>query len=263
MYRYIRQIAVKNIIIQKFKKIMNQSKEFDKMKIAICDDEINHLNATKLQLEEAYKSLDMMIYSFQDGRKLIDSMEKTSYDLIILDIEMPHIDGLSVARKIRELGQDTALVFLTSHLEYALKGYEVNALRYLTKPVKKEQLTEIINHLVEKNSEVKKIMLKSDDEMVMIPVSDILYMEARNQEVRIVTNNGDYFRRYNIRDYEEELKQYFFVRCHRSFLVNLPHIAKIIGKDIVIDNQDMIPLSRTKEKSVKEALITYTKRSAL
>ena len=233
------------------------------MKIAICDDELMHLNATKIQLEEAYKSLDLMIYPFQDGRKLIDSIEKTTYDLIILDIEMPFIDGLSVARKLRELGVKTALVFLTSHLEYALKGYEVNALRYLTKPVKKEQLTEIINHLVEKNSEVKKIMLKSDDEMLMLPISDVLYMEARNQDVRVVTKEGDYFRRYNIRDYEEELRQYFFVRCHRSYLVNLSHVAKITGKDIIIDNGEMIPLSRTKEKSVKEALITYTKRSAL
>lgn len=233
------------------------------MKIAICDDELMHLNATKIQLEEAYKSLDLMIYPFQDGRKLIDSIEKTTYDLIILDIEMPFIDGLSVARKLRELGEKTALVFLTSHLEYALKGYEVNALRYLTKPVKKEQLTEIINHLVEKNSEVKKIMLKSDDEMLMLPISDVLYMEARNQDVRVVTKEGDYFRRYNIRDYEEELRQYFFVRCHRSYLVNLSHVAKITGKDIIIDNGEMIPLSRTKEKSVKEALITYTKRSAL
>lgn len=233
------------------------------MKIAICDDELMHLNATKIQLEEAYKSLDLMIYPFQDGRKLIDSIEKTTYDLIILDIEMPFIDGLSVARKLRELGEKTALVFLTSHLEYALKGYEVNALRYLTKPVKKEQLTEIINHLVEKNSEVKKIMLKSDDEMLMLPISDVLYMEARNQDVRVVTKEGDYFHRYNIRDYEEELRQYFFVRCHRSYLVNLSHVAKITGKDIIIDNGEMIPLSRTKEKSVKEALITYTKRSAL
>ena len=233
------------------------------MKIAICDDELMHLNATKIQLEEAYKSLDLMIYPFQDGRKLIDSIEKTTYDLIILDIEMPFIDGLSVARKLRELGEKTALVFLTSHLEYALKGYEVNALRYLTKPVKKEQLTEIINHLVEKNSEVKKIMLKSDDEMLMLPISDVLYMEARNQDVRVVTKEGDYFRRYNIRDYEEELRQYFFVRCHRSYLVNLSHVAKITGKDIIIDNGEMIPLSRTREKSVKEALITYTKRSAL
>lgn len=233
------------------------------MKIAVCDDEWIQLQATKAQLEEAYKSLDLRIDVFQDGRQLIASTEKTGYDLIILDIEMPGIDGLSVARKLRELDQETALVFLTSHLEYALKGYEVNALRYLTKPVKKEQLTEIINHLIEKNSEARKILLKAEDEMVMVSVRDILYMEACNQDIRIVTGDREYLRRYNIRDYEEQLNPYFFVRCHRSYLVNLSHIARIAGRDIVVDNQDIIPLSRTREKSVKEALILYTKRSAL
>ncbi len=233
------------------------------MKIAICDDEWIQLQATKAQLEEAYKSLDLRIDVFQDGRQLIASTEKICYDLIILDIEMPGIDGLSVARKLRELKQETALVFLTSHLEYALKGYEVNALRYLTKPVKKEQLTEIINHLIEKNSEARRILLKAEDEMVMVSVRDILYMEACNQDIRIVTGDREYLRRYNIRDYEEQLNPYFFVRCHRSYLVNLSHIARIAGRDIVVDNQDIIPLSRTREKSVKEALILYTKRSAL
>lgn len=233
------------------------------MKIAICDDEWIQLQATKAQLEEAYKSLDLRIDVFQDGRQLIASTEKICYDLIILDIEMPGIDGLSVARKLRELKQETALVFLTSHLEYALKGYEVNALRYLTKPIKKEQLTEIINHLIEKNSEARRILLKAEDEMVMVSVRDILYMEACNQDIRIVTGDREYLRRYNIRDYEEQLNPYFFVRCHRSYLVNLSHIARIAGRDIVVDNQDIIPLSRTREKSVKEALILYTKRSAL
>lgn len=233
------------------------------MKIAVCDDELIQLQATKAQLEEAYKSLDLRIDVFQDGRQLIASTEKAGYDLIILDIEMPGIDGLSVARKLRELKQETALVFLTSHLEYALKGYEVNALRYLTKPVKKEQLTEIINHLIEKNSEARRILLKAEDEMVMVSVRDILYMEACNQDIRIVTGDREYLRRYNIRDYEEQLNPYFFVRCHRSYLVNLSHIARIAGRDIVVDNQDIIPLSRTREKSVKEALILYTKRSAL
>ena len=233
------------------------------MKIAICDDEWIQLQATKAQLEEAYKSLDLRIDVFQDGRQLIASTEKICYDLIILDIEMPGIDGLSVARKLRELKQETALVFLTSHLEYALKGYEVNALRYLTKPIKKEQLTEIINHLIEKNSEARRILLKAEDEMVMVSVRDILYMEACNQDIRIVTGDREYLRRYNIRDYEEQLNPYFFVRCHRSYLVNLSHIARIAGRDIVVDNQDIIPLSRTREKSVKEALFLYTKRSAL
>ena len=235
------------------------------LNITICDDERNAITVLKKHISQYNIQTDhnIIVSAYLSAEDFLLEYKKHPCDVALLDIEMPGIDGLSVARKLRELDQETALVFLTSHLEYALKGYEVNALRYLTKPVKKEQLTEIINHLIEKNSEARKILLKAEDEMVMVSVRDILYMEACNQDIRIVTRDREYLRRYNIRDYEEQLNPYFFVRCHRSYLVNLSHIARIAGRDIVVDNQDIIPLSRTKEKSVKEALITYTKRSAL
>lgn len=233
------------------------------MKVAICDDEIIELNNTKKQLEEAYKSLDLLVHTFNDGNKLLEAIEKTNYDLVILDIEMPTIDGLAVAKKLRELGEKTAIVFLTSHVEYALKGYEVNALRYLTKPVKVEQLSEIITYLIEQSSEGKKLMLKDEEDMVFVSVKDVLYLEAQNQDIRIATADKEYFRRYNIKDYEIELGGYFFVRCHRSYIVNMAHVARISKKEIYLDNGEVLPLSRTKEKEVKEALVTYIKRSAI
>jgi len=233
------------------------------LKIAVCDDNRTELADTRNKLEAAYKSLDLMIYTFEEGKELLKSMTKMSYDLIILDIEMPGADGLEVASEIRKSGNQTALVFLTSHVEYALKGYEVSALRYLTKPVKESQLSEIINHLVAKSSDTKKIMVKSDDETVFVSVSDILYLESQNQDIRIVTSGNEYFRRYNIKDYENELKEYCFIRCHRSYIVNIAHAAGISPKEIRLDNGEILPLSRTKEKAVREALVSWNIRSAL
>lgn len=233
------------------------------MKVAICDDEIIELNNTKKQLEEAYKSLDLLVHTFNDGNKLLEAIDKTTYDLVILDIEMPEIDGLAVAKRLRKLGAKTAIVFLTSHVEYALKGYEVNALRYLTKPVKVEQLSEIITYLIDQSSEVKKLMLRDEEDMVFVSVKDIIYLEAQNQDIRLVTSDKEFFRRYNIKDYETELSEYFFVRCHRSYIVNLAYISRISKKEIYLDNGEILPLSRTKEKEVKEALVTYVKRSAI
>lgn len=233
------------------------------MKVAICDDEVIELNNTKTQLEEAYKSLDLIVDTFNDGNQLLKAIDKANYDLVILDIEMPTIDGLTVAKKLREIGEKTAIVFLTSHVEYALKGYEVNALRYLTKPVKVEQLSEIVTYLIEQSAEDKKLMLKDDDSMVLVSYKDVLYLEAQNQDIHIVTSDKDYYRRYNIKDYEAELKGYFFVRCHRSYVVNLAHIAQISKNEIHLDNGQVIPLSRTKEKELKEALVAYIKRSAI
>lgn len=233
------------------------------MRVALCDDDITQLNETRRQIESVYRSLDLLIYTFTDGRELIKSLGNVTYDLIILDIEMPEADGLTVAEKIREHGCKTALVFLTSHVEYAIKGYEVNALRYLTKPVKENQLKEIINHIIDENSSVKKLSVKYDDEIILLNVSDIFYLEAQNQNVRIVTGEKEYITRYNIKDYESELQNYYFMRCHRSYIVNLSHVFKVSGKEIHMRNNEVIPLSRTKEKALKDALMAYTVRSAI
>ncbi len=233
------------------------------MRVAICDDEIIELNNTRKQLEIAYRNLDLSIDVYDSGNELLKAVEHKKYNLIILDIEMPEIDGISLAKKIRETYEEIALCFLTSHVEYALKGYEVNALRYLTKPVKAEQLSEVITYLIEKDSAQKKLMLKDSEDMNLVPIKDVIYMEAQNQDIKIVTEQKEYSRRYNIKDYEDELRMYNFVRCHRSFLVNMAHVVRISKNEVMLDNKESIPLSRTKEKQVKEALLSYVKRSAI
>lgn len=233
------------------------------MRIAICDDEQLALIRTKETLETAYKSIDLIVDIYSDGNKLIEVSKTYKYDLIFLDVEMPLIDGIETAKKLRKNGDETALVFLTSHVEYALKGYEVNALRYLLKPAKVEQIREIINHLIESQKKIKQLLVKSKEDTVMINVNHIVYMEAQNQDIIIVTKDEKYCNRYNLKDYEEELKEYNFIRCHRSYLVNISHIMRISGKEIIMDNSDNIPLSRTKEKKIKEALCEYVKREAL
>lgn len=233
------------------------------MKIAVCDDNRAWLSDAKSKLESAWKSLDLIIYTFESGRELLKSMTDVTYDLIILDIEMPEADGLSVASEIRKSGSKAALVFLTSHIEYAVKGYEVNALRYLTKPVKESQLSEIISYLITQSSDTKKIMARCGEETVFVSISDILYLEAQNQDIKIVTADRTYFRRYNIKDYEKELKEYFFIRCHRSYIVNIAHAAGVSPKEIRLDSGETIPLSRNREKEVREALISWNIRSSI
>lgn len=110
------------------------------MRIAVCDDETVWMEQTKKRLEQIYVSLDLLVDTFSSGKQLLERAKSVSFDLVILDIEMPKMDGLQVAKSLRAMGEETEIVFLTSHVEYALKGYEVQALRYLTKPVDAEKL---------------------------------------------------------------------------------------------------------------------------
>ncbi len=233
------------------------------MKIAICDDEMIEIEDTKKKLEHVYDNLNLLIDCYTDCRQFLKKTASIAYDLVILDIEMPQMLGIEAAKLIRAAGNDTAIVFLTSHLEYALKGYEVNALRYLTKPVDEKQLSEVISYLIGQRSKQKRILLKNGDDIVMAVVKDIIYLEAQNQDIRIVTSENEYSRRYNLRDYEEELSEYGFIRCHRSYLINLEHVSRISGKEIIMDNGHKVPLSRMKEKKVRQALFSFVEKSAL
>lgn len=119
------------------------------MRIAICDDEEKYIYQVKELIEHLYHSLEILIDTCQNGNELLAKYEKYPYDVVILDIEMPAVDGISLARKLRQKSEEVVLIFLTEHVEYALQGYEVNALRYLTKPVKPEKLKEVLDYVIE------------------------------------------------------------------------------------------------------------------
>jgi len=233
------------------------------MRVAICDDEKTQLSITKASLEDAYKSLDLVVDTYTSGVKLLNAIEGIHYDLVILDIEMPELNGIDTAKHLRKIEDKTAIVFLTSHVEYALEGYEVNALRYLTKPVNTEKLSEIITYLLEQKKKDKRILVRNNEDVEMVFVADIYYMEAQDQMVRIVTNKEEYRNRYNLGDYETELGAYGFFRIHRGYLINLGHVLRLAGREIVMDDNTSLPVSRMKEAALKNALFHYVRNEAM
>lgn len=233
------------------------------MRVAICDDEKTQLSITKASLEDAYKSLDLVVDTYTSGVKLLNAIEGIHYDLVILDIEMPELNGIDTAKHLRKIEDKTAIVFLTSHVEYALEGYEVNALRYLTKPVNTEKLSEIITYLLEQKKKDKRILVRNNEDVEMVFVTDIYYMEAQDQMVRIVTNKEEYRNRYNLGDYETELGAYGFFRIHRGYLINLGHVLRLAGREIVMDDNTSLPVSRMKEAALKNALFHYVRNEAM
>lgn len=233
------------------------------MRIAICDDAELYRTSLKKELEKIIKSLDVVIDSYESGIELLKRFEKQEYDLIFLDIEMPQIDGITLAKRLRELSEKVEIVFLTSHIEYALEGYEVNALRYLTKPAKSEKLQEVLSFLTKRDKNRKTIWVRNKEYEEKIPVSEIVYFEAQNQNVEIHTKDKVYVHRYNIGDYEKEHKQDGFFRIHRGYLVALKSIESIGQHEVEIEGGIILPISKSKEKQLKEALFSYVKEAAI
>lgn len=233
------------------------------MRIAVCDDERQYCEQMRLTIEKMYQSLDVIVDIYQTGRELLHQFATRKYDVIFLDIEMPGIDGISLAKKLREMDEELRLVFLTSHLEYALKGYEVQALRYLTKPVQEDKLKEVLSYVMEQIRSQKKIWIKTEAGEERVSVSAILYLEAQNQNILICTAEQSYVVRYNLRDYERELRESSFFRIHRGYLVSLGRITAVRKNEVTLEGGISLPLSRTRERSLKEALYQFIKREAL
>lgn len=232
------------------------------MRIAVCDDEQRFLDDISGIIEDIYKSLDIITERFTDGNELLKSFRSAPYDLVFLDIEMPDMDGISLAEKLREMSNEVSIVFLTGHVEYAINGYEVNALRYLTKPADRRKVKDVIDKVMGDLNKDKIIWIRTDMGEMKLKLSDILFIESQNQNVVINTSLNSYSVRGNMNDYEANLTPEGFFRIHRSYLVSLGKIQRVSEKDVIMDDGTSLPVSRSKRTALKDVLFSYMDREA-
>lgn len=232
------------------------------MRIAICDDEQSFLNDFRRITDKLYPSLDMLVDSFSGGSALLKQFQLTPYDLVFLDIEMPEMDGITLAENLRAMSEEVSIVFLTGHIEYAIKGYEVNALRYLTKPADAQKIKDVIDRVLRKLENEKQLWIKTDEGDMRLRLKDILFIESQNQNVVINTAADSFSVRGTMSDYEERLTPEGFFRVHRCYLVSLAKVQRISGREIVIEDGTILPVSRNKEAKLRDALFSFVSREA-
>lgn len=235
------------------------------MRIAICDDEILFRDKIIEYIEKTYKDIDTVINSFSSGEEFLKHYEKgqVNYDIIFLDIEMKQLDGIKTAERIRNIDEDVPIAFLTSHDEFAPAGYEVSAFRFLTKPIQENKLIEAIEGSKKQNSNLKRILVHQRDSDILLKVKDIMYIESHDKEIHIHTlDNNCYIERRNLNEVEKELKEEGFFRTHRGYLVNLSYVKKYDNKEITLENDERILISRLKFRKFKENLYLHIRRIA-
>ncbi len=225
------------------------------MRIAVCDDDPILRRQAGEYIANYPGSLDIRLDEFSSGKQLLKKFKNTKYDLIFLDIEMPGMDGMAVAKELRRLDEKVFLVFLTSHQEMAVAGYEVAALRFLVKPINRKSIHDCIRLVQSKLKEQILLIHSKEQEEILVPVASILFIEAQNQEVEIVTEQGKLTERQKLNFYETVLKTAEFYRCHRSYLINLLQVKGLQKKTVIMKNQVSIPVSRNKEKALRQELL--------
>lgn len=232
--------------------------------VAICEDCVDESEYLRKILHNwmyttghtlnlsVYSSAERFWSAYEDGFRP---------DLLLLDVEMPGQNGMALAKKLRQLHDDTPLVFITGYSDYMAEGYDVAALHYLLKPVSEQALARVLARALDQLQHQRKFLLCTVDGMMQkIYLDEIQYIEVLSHTVTI-HGDRDYTVHLPIRELEQQLGTEF-CRCHRSYLVNLARIRQLKKADILLDSGTEIPLSRRLASSVHQAFFAYYREEA-
>lgn len=224
---------------------------------AICDDNnidsnyVNNLvnkwaNERKYQINiDIFDSAEAFLFHY-DGNK--------DYDILLLDIEMKKMDGVTLAREIRKTNKSVQIVFITGYSDYIADGYDVEALHYLMKPLKEEKLFVVLDRAVNRIIQNEKyLLLNYYDETIRIPLHEIVYIDVDRNYVTIHSNQ-DYTIKKTLGEIEKELDKRFF-RIGRSVIVNLKYISRVTKTDVFLANNTILQLPRGVYDSLNRAII--------
>lgn len=222
------------------------------MNVAIVEDEQSCIDSLTSHLKRycKEKEIALKIDSFYDGSLFLDSYEP-KYDVVFMDIEMPHSNGMDVARKLRQIDKIVGLVFVTQLIQYAVQGYEVEALYYLVKPIAYPdfafKMDKVVN-IISKNQK-EELSLFVDKGMSRILISDIYYLEVIRHRVVFHTVHG-VTEVWNkpLKAFADQLLPRNFAQCSISFLVNLQYVNRIDGNYVLVGDKEL-HISRSMKKS--------------
>lgn len=235
------------------------------MRIAICEDEASHAR-TLLQMVKAWAiqnqvHVDVCVYF--SGEEFLESREgEGKFDLLLLDMQMKRIDGFSLAKIIRQTDNEMIIIFVTGLIDYVMRGYEVQALRYLTKPLKQ---ADCFRALDKANAAVisrrKGLFFITDNGQSMrVYLNDIYYFTVEGRHVKAHTKEGEFAFRDRVRDLEERLPTPTFCRCGRTLIVNVAHVYLIEADQVELSNGEVLPLAHARWGALNEAFIAYHRR---
>lgn len=226
-------------------------------KIAICDDfeqDAKYIaSAVNKWAEKERILLDVEVFPSADSL-LFHYADHKDFDIMLLDIEMPSMSGIELAKKIRLENDAVQIIFITGYIDYISEGYDVAALHYLMKPLSEDKLSEVLNRAVLKiRKNEKSLFLSISGEMLRIPIYQIKYLEVQQNYVTVHAKK-DYTVKKTLGEFESELDERFY-RIGRSFIVNLSCIDKITKNSVHLSDGSVIPLPRGQYESLNKAFI--------
>lgn len=238
----------------------------DNLKIAICDDNSTELQQIKSIVLEFIRlkqhACHVTVHTFASASELFLFTKKHgAFDVVILDIIMPHLNGLELAAKLRAHKDNCKIIFLTSSPEFAVDSYKVKAYYYLLKNSACTELPKLLGRALDEITEESNtsVVIKEKDKWTRVPLSSIQYVESVNHTVYFHLHKSETiscFSRLNefINIFISDKR---FVKCHKSYIVNMQYVTSITGKDFVLEGGITVPISRNAYPQIKNEYLDY------
>lgn len=227
--------------------------------IAIVEDEESFARQLQAYLKQYEEENDIRfkISVFFDGAEILENYQPL-YDIILLDIEMPKVNGMKAAEEIRAQDADVTLMFITNMANYAIRGYEVGALDFVMKPINyytfSMRMTRVLKRT--KQKALQEILLTLSDGVKKLNVQQIYYVEVQNRMLYYHTDEGVFVMRGTMQSVEEMLSSYAFAKCNHWYIVNLKHVSEVRKMTAVVAGHEL-EISRRNRAAFLKALTDY------
>lgn len=229
------------------------------LKIAICDDNKNDIEAIEKYVSKYnIQSNNNVVFSaYYSTKDLLLKHKKEHYDVILLDIEMPEMNGIDLAKKLRQLDDNLLIVFTTSYPEYMKDSFEVQPFQFLSKPITYENIQNLLTNIINKISRNMNtiIIVDDDNEKNFVYLKDILYVSVFNRKkgfIKYQLIDREFITKGTISNIESDFIAHGFVLTARGFLVNLNQIKSMNSNRVLLKNNVEIPISRRRMKEIQK-----------
>ena len=227
------------------------------MIIGVCDD-VDGVHSIVEDLIKEYvenRDIDIELVNFKSAMEVLES--KADMKMLLLDIEMPQMDGIELGRRLKQQGADYKIIMLSGMFERFKEAFEIEAYRFVTKPIDKDELFRAIDDVAKNLIMYKEVQVHRDGISINILQKDIIYIESNRCCTYVYTLNQEYRSDETLNSWMDILDNRHFYRCHKSYIVNLAQIADINARTLILSNENKVVVARREFKAFMQSYINF------